>query len=179
MSWYKHLPPASLVKHVLILVPCCVQAPVSTRVSNAFWIKVSLSCVHASLSPSLCSERVWIVDLSPCTHIRLQPCSNLFDYGGLFVYPSRPHQNVVTPELEKNLQTHEVFLCGFLHFSRYRADLSSGMSIMQRFKLLASRSARFVRDALLRPSSTQGVELFFPLFSKGGVCQLSSSCDLP
>ena len=39
---------------------------------------------------------------------------------------------------------------------------------MQRFKILGS-SARFVRDAPLRPSSTQGVELFFPLFSESAV----------
>ena len=36
VSGYKHLPPASLIKHVRILVPCCVQASVSTRVSNTF-----------------------------------------------------------------------------------------------------------------------------------------------
>ena len=39
---------------------------------------------------------------------------------------------------------------------------------MQRFKLLGS-SAGFVRDAPVRPSSTQGVELFFPLFSESAV----------
>ena len=109
-----------------------------------------------------------------CTRIRLQPCSNTFVYGCLFVYPPVRTKMKATPELDKILQTHAVFLCGFLHLSRYRADLPSGMSIMQRFKLLGS-SARFVRDAPLRPSSTQGVELFFPLFSKCGVCQLSST----
>ena len=75
-----------------------------------------------------------------------------------------------------------IFLCGFLHLSRYRADLPSGMSSMQQFKLLGS-CARFVRDAPLsraRPSSTRGVELFFPLFSrcfcvKCGVGQLSNT----
>ena len=39
-----------------------------------------LVCVHASV-PALCFECVWIVDPCLCTRIRLQPCSNTFDYG--------------------------------------------------------------------------------------------------
>ena len=134
-------------------------------------------------SPVLCFECVWIVN--PClrTRICLQPCSNTFDYGCLFVYPPARTKMKATPELQKIFQNHEVFLCGFLHLSRHRADLPSGMSIMQQFKLLGS-SARFVRDAPLRPSSTQGVELFFPLFSKSFCVNVVSvsfpaRCDLP
>ena len=52
------------LKHVLIMVPC----------------------VRTHQSPALCFECVWIVDPGLCTRIRLQPCSNTFDYGCLFVY---------------------------------------------------------------------------------------------
>ena len=46
------------------------------------WIKVP--CLRTRISPpALCFECVWIVDLSLCTRIRLQPCSNTFDNGGL------------------------------------------------------------------------------------------------
>ena len=76
-----------LLKHVLILVPCCVQAPVSTRVSNTFGLRF-LVCAHGC----------------PCTHIRLQPCSNTVCLWWLVCLPSRPHQKEVTPELETILQ---------------------------------------------------------------------------
>ena len=50
------------------------------------WITVP--CLRTRISsPTLCFECVWIVDLSLCTRIRHQPCSNTFDCGGLFVYP--------------------------------------------------------------------------------------------
>ena len=68
----------------LVLVPFCAQAPDSTRVSNTFRLRF-LVCVHASV-PALCFECVWIVDPCLCTRIRLQPCSNTFDLGCLFVY---------------------------------------------------------------------------------------------
>ena len=71
VSGYKHLPPSSLIKHIWILVPCCVKASVSTRVTNTFGLRL-LVCVHAPV-PDPCL----------CTHIRFQPCSNTFDYGCL------------------------------------------------------------------------------------------------
>ena len=63
------------VKHVLMSVSCCVQAFVSTRVSNTVGLRF-LVCVHAS-----------VPDTYLCTHIRFQLCSNTFDFGCLFVYP--------------------------------------------------------------------------------------------
>ena len=167
LSAYTHQFPALCFKHVWIMVPClgtsiCLLLPWS----NTFGLRF-LVCVR---------ECVQIVDLCLCTRIRLQPCSNTFDYGCLFVYPPRTKMKV-TPELEKILQTHAVFLCGFLNLSRYRADLPSGMSIMQRFELLGS-IAGFVRDAPLRPSPTQGVELFFPLFSECGAAAICPEPDV-
>ena len=53
-----------LIKHVWIWAPCCVQASVSTRVSNTF-------CGSWS---------VFILSLHPFV-------SNTFDFGFLFVYP--------------------------------------------------------------------------------------------
>ena len=50
-------------KHVLIMVPG----------------------LRTHQSSALCFECVWIVDPCLCTRIRLQPCSNTFDYDGLFV----------------------------------------------------------------------------------------------
>ena len=53
-----------LIKHVWIVAPCCVQASVSTRVSNTF-------CGSWS---------VYIISLHPFV-------SNTLDFGFLFVYP--------------------------------------------------------------------------------------------
>ena len=67
--------------------------------SNTFclWFLV----VDKHQSPALCFECVWFPCL--CTRIRLQPCSNTFDYGCLFVYPPARTKMKVTPELEKVL----------------------------------------------------------------------------
>ena len=67
VSGYKHLPPASLVKHVWILVPCCVQASVSTSVSNMFGLRF-LVCVHASVHSPVFRMRLDCGSLSVHTH---------------------------------------------------------------------------------------------------------------
>ena len=66
VSGYKHLPLASLVKNVWILVPCCEQASVSTRVSNTVGLRF-LVCVHASV-PSLGVSNAFGSWIPVCTH---------------------------------------------------------------------------------------------------------------
>ena len=68
-------------KHVLIMVPG----------------------LRTHQSSALCFECVWIVDPCLCTRIRLQPCSNTFDYDCLFVCPPARTKMKVTPELERTL----------------------------------------------------------------------------
>ena len=70
-----------------------------------------------------------------CARFCLQPFSNTFDHGRLFVYPPARTKRKMTRKLDKILQSLAVFLCGFLHLSKNRCDIPSGMSIMQRFKL--------------------------------------------
>ena len=49
VSVYKNLSPATLIKHVWIVAPCCVHASVATRVSNTF--VVPGPCTSSVYSP--------------------------------------------------------------------------------------------------------------------------------
>ena len=116
-----------LFKHVWIVDPCLrtrisLQPFDQTRLdygSFGLWFLVvykhqsppvsqtrldygSLSA-YTHQSPALCFECVWIVDPCLCTRIRLQPCSNTFDYGCLFVYHPAHTTIKVTPVLGKIL----------------------------------------------------------------------------
>ena len=79
---YMHQSTSPLLKHVWIVVPCCMQASVST----------------------LCFKHVWIMDPRLHTRIRLQPCvSNTFGFWfRVFVQapdysPSIKHVWIVVP----------------------------------------------------------------------------------
>ena len=87
--------------------------------------------------------------------------------------------------VERDVQHADIPCAVFCTLADIASIYRAGCPACQQFKLLGS-SARFVRDAPLsraRPSSTRGVELFLPLFSRSfcvkcGVCQLSNTLRL-
>ena len=82
MSVYKHLSPVTLIIHVWIGEPCCVQASVSTHVSNTFCGSWSVYII--SIQP-LSQTRLIVVSYL-CTCISILPCvSNTF---GLWILVS-------------------------------------------------------------------------------------------
>ena len=76
--------------YVWILVPCCVQAPVSTRVSNTFGL-MFLVCVHASVTQP-CVSNAFGLWISVCAHASVssfvQP--RLIMVACLFTLPPAP-----------------------------------------------------------------------------------------
>ena len=81
VSGHKHLPPASLVKTRLdfgsLLCTSISLHPCPKHVL------IMVPGLRTHQSSALCFECVWIVDPCLCTRIRLQPCSNTFDYEWL------------------------------------------------------------------------------------------------
>ena len=72
LSAYTHLFPALCVNHLWVMVPGLGTSTCLLLFGFRFL--------------------VWIADLCLCTLIRLQHCSNVFDYSSCLL-PSRPHQN--------------------------------------------------------------------------------------
>ena len=148
VSGYKHLPPASLVKHISFFGSLLCTSIRLHRVSNTFRLRF-LVCVHAAV-PALCFECVWIVDPCLCTRIRLQPCSNTFDYGCLFVYPPARTEMKVTPELER-----------ILHRARAPNQLSTFLEKEQLFGVddvaLVCTKEELLDETLIAPAKAAGV----------------------
>ena len=146
VSGYKHLPPASLVKHVFGSL-LCTSISLHPCLEHVL-IMVPCLCTHPS--PALCFECVWIVNPCLCTRIRLQPCSNTFDYGCLFVYPPARTKMKVTPEQER-----------ILHRARAPIQLSTFLEKEQLFDVddvaLVCTKEELLDETLIAPAKAAGV----------------------
>ena len=117
------------------------------------------SSAYTHQSPALCLECVWIVDLCLCTHIRLQLCSNTFDFGCLFVYPPARTKLKVTPKLGR-----------FYRLTRYSCAVFCTLADIAPINRVECPSCNDSNSWVqlqgwegrsFTTYSTQGVELFF------------------